>query len=218
VKDTYLYNMGPMEDIQLGPGAWIGFSATHDFRGSKGTFPGANLGFGIFEGSPGWGYVRSMGSVGARLENGELTNIDSSVSTNLYLRTSRRGMLAFQATARSLHRTEDPSQLLLDSYNHLRGYKVYAYEGSRRLTATLEFRQVGWEAKWWTGGLVLFTDSGIVWREGESPRDMPFLLGSGLGLRLGVPWFMGAPVFSMDFGYGFKDENFDVNMSIGQRF
>ena len=127
-------------------------------------------------------------------------------------------MLAFQATGNSLHRTEDPSQLLLDSFNHLRGYKVYAYEGNRRVAASVELRQPVWTTRWWTGALALFTDAGMIWHDDESAGDMPLLVGSGLGFRLGVPGFIGAPVFRVDLGYGFKDDNVDVNIGFGQRF
>jgi hypothetical protein len=58
----------------------------------------------------------------------------------------------------------------------------------------------------------------MIWHEHESVRDMPVLAGSGLGFRLGFPWFLGAPVGRVDIGYGFKDDNIDVYLGVGQRF
>jgi outer membrane protein assembly factor BamA len=73
-------------------------------------------------------------------------------------------------------------------------------------------------SKYLSLGLALFTDAGMIWHEYESIRKTPVLVGSGFGFRFGFPWFLGAPVGRVDIGYGFKDDNTDVNLGFGQRF
>lgn len=218
VEATHVNNLGPVEDFKLGPWGSLNLGITSEMLGSDGDYPDIGFSAGVLEGSPSRGYITCNVVASARIEDGDLTNIVNSATAGFGVRTCPRGMISFMAEGRLLRRMEDPSQLLLDSNNWLRGYKTYANEGTRRLAASLELRHTVWMAKHWALGLALFTDAGMVWHEYESVRKMPVLVGSGFGFRFGVPWFIGAPVFRLDIGYGFKDNNTDVNLGFGQRF
>jgi hypothetical protein len=218
VEATHIQNLGPVEDYKLGPWGAVYLGVTSELLGSDRAYPDIGIDVGILDGDPDRGYVTGGIGASARIERGDLTNIVNSATAGFGLRTHPRGLIAFRADGILLRRMEDPSQLLLDSNNWLRGYESHAYEGTRRLSASLELRQTAWITRYWALGVVLFTDAGMVWHEYESVRKMPALIGSGLGVRLGFPWFLGAPVFRLDIGYGIKDDNTDVNLGWGQRF
>lgn len=218
VEATHIQNLGPVEDYKLGPWGTLYAGITNELFGSDRNYPDVGLDAGILEGDPNHGYYTGSVNASARIDDGEVTNIFNSATAGFGVRTHPRGLLAFRADGVLLRRTEDPSQLLLDSNNWLRGYQSHAYEGTRRLSSSLELRQTVWMAKYWALGLVLFTDAGMVWHEYESVRNMPVLIGSGVGFRIGFPWFLGAPVFRLDVGYGFKSDNTDVSLAWGQRF
>lgn len=218
VKDSYLFQMGPVEDVKLGPRASIRLGGALEFLGSDSSYPEAGFSLGWWGGSPKSGYLNLDASADARIENGELTNIVAWSVLRLYARIFRRGTLAARARLDVLDKNEDPTQLLLDSPNGLRGYAAHSFDGTRRILTNLEWRQPIGRWRWMEIGTVLFVDGGIIWAEGDPLVDAPFLVGTGGGLRLGFPGFFGAPILRLDYGYGIRESSSELSLGLGQRF
>ena len=112
----------------------------------------------------------------------------------------------------------DPTQLLLDAQNGVRGYPARTGDGSRRIAASLEWRRSLTKIGPVQTGAVLFVDAGAIWSETRRLADAPLLVGVGAGLRLGLARLIGAPVLRLDLGYGVRGGTWEVSRGLGQRF
>ncbi|NIM19884.1 MAG: BamA/TamA family outer membrane protein [Candidatus Latescibacteria bacterium] len=211
VEDTYLFQMGPVEDVKLGPNGFIRFGCALEALGSDRNYPEFGLGLGWFRGAPSRGYVHLSIDSDARITNGDITNHTGHATAGLFYRVGERNLLSWRNEGQFLTRMEDPTQLLLGSGRGLRGFEAQAFDGTRLLRTSVEWRHTVWVTKKWSLAYVLFTDAGSIWNSDESIDGVPFLVGAGTGIRLSVPGFIGGPIFRLDFGYGFRDDYFDVS-------
>jgi outer membrane protein assembly factor BamA len=218
VKDSYLFLMGPVEDIKLGSRVSIRLGGALKSLGSDSTYPEMGFSLGWWSGSPKIGYVMCDANVDARFETGELTNIFAWSALRFYGRLFGKGKLAARAQFNFLEKTEDPLQLLLDSPNGLRGYEANSFDGTRRVITNLEWRQPLWRMKWVEFGTVLFADGGMIWTEHKPMAKARFLVGRGVGLRLGFPGVFSAPVLRLDAAYGVQVDSWEFSLGFGQRF
>lgn len=218
VRDTYFLKMGPVEDVKLGPRGSLRLGGAVGLRDDSRRYPLAGAGFTWWVGSPGRAYVTVASNVDVRVEDGTFTNVVGWTSVRLYHWVSKRGYLAWRAQGNVLARMEDPSQLRLDSGNGLRGYEAQALDGTRRILANLEWRQVVRAGRRVAIGVVGFVDAGLIWSEEESLGGAPLYVGSGPGFRLGFPTIYGAPLLRLDFGYGLRSGALEVSAGFDQRF
>lgn len=218
VRETHLDRMGPVEDLKLGPRGWLLAGASAGVLGSDRGYPLLGAGFGWWGGGAGRGYAALDARVTTRVESGEFTQSEYGGSLRLYARHGARGLLAARLRGDFLHRREDPEQLQLDSTRGLRGYESHAFDGSRRILASVEVRRTVHAGAKLALGAVGFGDAGMIRRDGERWRESPVLFGAGAGLRIGVPWFYDAPVARLDLGYGFKRRSVELSGGVGQRF
>jgi outer membrane protein assembly factor BamA len=218
VRDTYFLKMGPVEDLKLGPRGSVRLGGVAGFRGDDRRYPLVGAGFSWWGGSPHRLYATVASDVDVRVEDGEFTNIVAGASARLYNWVSKRGYLAWRAQAHFLGKMEDPSQLRLDSANGLRGYEAQALDGTRRILANLEWRQIVRAGRRLALGIVGFVDAGVIWSDSDSLREAPLHVGSGYGLRLGFPTVYGAPLLRLDLGYAVRRGTWEVSAGFDQRF
>lgn len=214
VEDTYLFEMGPVEDIKLGPNGYVRLGGALKALGSDRDYPEFGLGFGWFGGAPESGYAHfSLGS-DARIDDGDITNHTGSAMAGLFYPIGERNLLSWGLEGRFQARMEDPSQLLLGSGRGLRGYAAQAFDGHRLLRTSIEWRHTVWVTSRMSAGYVIFTDAGSIWESSESISDVPFLISVGTGLRFSVPGLIGGPILRLDFAYGIQDDYFDVSLGL----
>lgn len=214
VEDEYLFRMGPVEDIKLGPSGNLRLGGALKALGSDRNYPEIGLGFRWFGGSPDRGYAHFSFASDARIEGGEMTNHTGSASAGMLFPNGERNLLSWGLEGRFQSRMEDPSQLLLGSGRGLRGYAAQAFDGHRLLRTSIEWRHTVLVTNAISAAYVIFSDAGSIWDSGESINDVPFLVGVGTGLRLSVPGLIGGPILRLDFSYGIQDEYFDVSLGL----
>jgi outer membrane protein assembly factor BamA len=214
VEDTYLFQMGPVEDVKLGPNGNVRLGAALKALGSNRNYPEFGLGFGWFGGSPEGGYAHFSFGSDARIENGDITNHTGNASAGLFYPVGERNLLSWRFGGSFQNRMEDPAQLLLGSGRGLRGFAAQAFDGERLLRTSVEWRQTVWVTDKLTVGYVIFTDAGSIWSRGESIDGEPFLVSVGTGFRLSVPGLIGGPILRLDFAYGIRDDYFDVSLGL----
>ncbi|MDH3217570.1 MAG: BamA/TamA family outer membrane protein, partial [Candidatus Krumholzibacteria bacterium] len=214
VEDTYLFQMGPVEDVKLGPNGSVRFGAVLKALGSDRNYPEFGLGCGWFGGTPQRGYAHfSLGS-DARIEDGDITNHTGVALAGLFCPVGERNLLSWRVEGRFLNRMEDPTQLLLGSGRGLRGFEAQAFDGARLVRTSVEWRHTVWVTNKLALAYVIFTDAGSIWDRGESIDDVPFLVGTGTGLRLSIPGLIGGPILRLDFAYGIQDDYLDVSVGL----
>lgn len=217
VRDTYFLRMGPVEDLKLGPRGSLRLGGVVRLDDER-SYPVMGAGLSWWGGVPSRIYATVASDVDFRVEDSRFTNIAAGVSARLYHWVSKRGYLAWRAQAHVVSRMEDPTQLRLDSANGLRGYEAQALDGTRRMLANLEWRQIVRAGRRFAWGLVGFVDAGVIWSEGELLSAAPVHVGSGSGLRFGFPTVYGAPLLRLDFGYGFRPGTWELSGGFDHRF
>jgi len=218
VEERNFQSMGPVEDVKLGAWAGLRAGAALEILGSDRSYPILGLDVGWYAGGPERGYFRFDAAADGRIERSQLTNLVARSSVRTYLRTPARGLFAAFAQLSLLDRMEDPTQLLLDAQNGARGYPAHAYDGSRKLIGSLEWRRPFLRVGPVETGGVLFVDAGAIWSEVRPLSGSPLLVGTGAGLRLGLATVIGAPVLRLDVGYGVRGGTWEVSGGLGQRF
>ncbi len=218
VEERDFQRMGAVEDVKLGMWGGVRAGAALEVFGSDRSYPILGLDVGWFAGGPERGYFRFDAAADGRIEGGALTNLIARSSVRVYERTPADGLFAAFAQLSLLDRMEDPEQLLLDAQNGARGYPAHAFDGSRRLVASVEWRRPLLKLGPVRTGTVLFLDAGSIWSAQRPLASAPLLLGFGAGLRLGLATVIGAPVLRLDAGYGARSGTWEVSGGLGQRF
>jgi outer membrane protein assembly factor BamA len=214
IEDTYLFQMGPVEDIKLGPRVTLRLGGALEVLGSDRNYPEFGMSLSWFGGSPDRGYLELSLWTDTRIEKERITNNTGGGSLGGYFHLGRTDLLSLRSRGSFQRRMENPSQFLLGSGRGLRGYKSQAFDGDRLLVSTAEWRHMLWERNSWALASAAFTDAGTIWDNNQSIGDVPFLFGAGIGIRMSFPGLIGGPILRLDVGYGFKDEYVDISFGV----
>lgn len=111
-------------------------------------------------------------------------------------------------------------QLIVDSYNGLRGYDLNSLQGENRLILNTEIRYfIDFEVLYFKPSLVAFVDIGSVWNQTQQIYNAVFRKSAGLGIRF---HFMKSlnPNHSwrLDFPYNFETKQFGFIFTVSQFF
>jgi hemolysin activation/secretion protein len=116
-------------------------------------------------------------------------------------------------------------QIFLDSAAGLRGYRLYAFEGDRRVLVNLEQRFFSGRQLFGliSPGAVVFVDAGLVGGPGQPLRLGQVKADAGVGLRFGMSWAPLVNVFRLDAAYAFQPDpaghrGWLVSFAAGQAF
>ena len=136
----------------------------------------------------------------------------------------RQTLVARVAVLRGWNLYRD-QQIFLDSAAGLRGYRLYAFEGDRRVVVNLEQRF--FSGRQILGlispGAVVFADAGVVGGPGQPLRLGQVKADAGVGLRFGMSWAPVVNVFRLDAAYAFQPDpaghrGWLVSFAAGQAF
>ena len=99
-------------------------------------------------------------------------------------------------------------QLAADGANGLRGYRLHAFTGDRRLLVNVEDRiRITREiAHLFEIGAAAFVDAGYAWPEGSPLRLSDLRADAGVGLRIALPRAPSLGLFRMDLAYALKPD------------
>jgi hypothetical protein len=116
-------------------------------------------------------------------------------------------------------------QLFADGDHGLRGYRLYAFEGNRRLVVNLEHRVFsGFEIlQLFSLGAAAFVDTGTAVPQASALRLSGLKTDAGLGLRIGIARAAHTTVLRLDGAYAFDPDpsgkrGWLVSFSSGQAF
>jgi hypothetical protein len=116
-------------------------------------------------------------------------------------------------------------QFFADGGNGLRGYRLYSFEGNRRVVWNLEHRIFSGREilQLASFGAVAFFDTGTAVPEGRPLKFSEFKSDVGLGIRVAISRAAGNPILRVDFAYALNPDPFGrkgwlVSFSSGQVF
>lgn len=116
-------------------------------------------------------------------------------------------------------------QIFLDGASGLRGYRLYAFEGDRRVVVNLEQRFFSGRQLFGliSPGAAVFVDAGVVGGPGQPIRLSRTKMDAGVGLRFGMAWAPVVNVFRIDAAYAFQPDpaghrGWLVSFAAGQAF
>jgi hypothetical protein len=116
--------------------------------------------------------------------DGRLSDVSVSGSARLVLPTLWAGRWVMHATVTELLRNGGNARLTVGGDNGLRGYPTGAFEGTRSLTANIEWRSKPARIRRVHLGGVAFVDVGSAWNEGDFVTYHPSV---GIGGRIVLP-------------------------------
>lgn len=173
------------EDAQLGPTVDASMGAGLGFLGSDNTFLRASFGAGYTHALGDDGLVRLSGSIGGRLDGGEL--IDNSAAAELrFLGPSvrRLGRLVAELRFFTLWNESQNRFFTIGGDNGLRGFAIGEFTGQRKVALQLEARSRPWRLAFFRFGGVVFYDAGGA---ANSLGNMSLHHNIGIGLRTLIP-------------------------------
>jgi hemolysin activation/secretion protein len=116
-------------------------------------------------------------------------------------------------------------QFFADGGNGLRGYRLYSFEGNRRVIWNVEHRIFSGREilQLASFGAVAFFDTGTAVPEGRPLTLSEFKSDVGVGIRVAVSRAAGNPILRVDFAYALNPDPFGrkgwlVSFSSGQVF
>ena len=116
-------------------------------------------------------------------------------------------------------------QIFLDGASGLRGYRLYAFEGDRRIVVNLEQRFFSGRQLFGliSPGAAVFVDAGLVGGPGQPLRLSQTKMDAGVGLRFGMSWAPVVNIFRLDAAYAFQPDpagrrGWLVSFATGQAF
>jgi len=159
---------------------------------------------------------------GSRLENaifaGQVTFVRRFAST------PRQTLVAQVSALRGWNLYKDV-QVFADGASGLRGYRLYAFEGDRRVIVNVEHRV--FSGKQFFGlispGLAVFVDAGLIGGPTQPIRLSGAKVDAGAGLRFAMSWAPILNVFRLDAAYAFQPDpagrrGWLISFATGQAF
>jgi outer membrane protein assembly factor BamA len=215
-KTTFVFDLGRVEDIQLG--SWIStrIGASSENLGSDRSF-----GFFQLQLSPIYKHRQKLYVFGTALHSSRLDRSGSfhrytAVSVKAYKRLLSRHTIALRLWWDTQGDREDQSQLLLGVDRGLRGYAPRRFDGSRRFLLNLEARPTFHQNRTYVVAGAMFADVGSVWSPGDRRRRMA--ASAGIGARIGLLTVYNAPILRTDIARGFLDNSWQLSLGLGQYF
>lgn len=226
VKLDYVNRDLRVEDFNLGAQvtATVGFSPAL-FGASRNTLAlNATLSHGRRFGKE--GFLLATLSARTRLDGGlRSTLVSADLQAVRKLETRLRQTTVARLRVDWGWRLDRDVQLFADGLNGLRGYRLYAFEGSRRVVLNLEHRIFSGREilQLVAPGLAVFFDTGTALPEGQSIRLSDLESDAGVGLRFGIARAPSNNILRVDFAYAFDRDPFGrrgwlVSFSSAQAF
>jgi outer membrane protein assembly factor BamA len=226
LKVNYVNRDSRFEDINLATGFSVTLGVSPKALGLDRT-----TGLARFGGSSGWrlsqsSFVLAGLSYETRFDSGPKNEILSGSAT--YVR--KFGTLPLQTFVTHLEfdlgwNLDRDVQFFADGGNGLRGYRLYSFEGNRRVIWNVEHRIFSGKEilQLASFGAVAFFDTGTAVPEGRPLTLSEFKSDVGVGIRVAVSRAAGNPILRVDFAYALNPDPFGrkgwlVSFSSGQVF
>ncbi|MEO8349001.1 MAG: hypothetical protein ABI610_08825, partial [Acidobacteriota bacterium] len=156
------------------------------------------------------GFLRGSASLSTRSRDGGFEN--TLAAAELFAVWRPAPASGHTAVARTLfewgHRLDPEIQLAADGANGLRGYRLHAFTGDRKLIVNVEDRmRVTRELFHLVElGAAVFLDAGYAWERGQSLRLSDLRADVGTGLRIGLPRASRHSILRLDLAYALRPD------------
>ena len=215
-KASYVQQLGPIEDLQMGSWLTTRIGLSHQTLGSDRTYPFAQIQL-----EPRWHlqpqmytYLSLSGSM--RFKHNGYYNLSTRLALLNYIQWRQIHTLALRLAWHMVSRSEENIQLLLGVDRGLRGYVPRRVDGTRLLKFNLEARPTLYQRASLVVGGAAFIDAGMAWTETALIKK-PFWA-IGFGGRLSLLQVYNTPILRADLAYAFHDQQIQFSFGIGHYF
>jgi len=208
-RGKYIDNFGRVEDVPLGRQASVifgkGFHATASSSADYYVRASWQQAFGIDERY----YVGYTGMISSFIAQGEPAEMKTTLGVTQHMIILPRYTIAARFLCIVGRNWAPSSQLLLGAQTGLRGYSTYEFSGNRELLFNIEHRLYPDLTFWiFRIGGTLFFDSGAVWSQGDSQREIKSHSAVGFGLRIENTKAQGSGIIRIDFAFNLDRRRF----------